>query len=150
MAHIVRNHCLLSSLPPPTPHAWHVVKHLTPLPCQNGKNGATVSSWAILEADAFLCLAAQEREGQRGEIRGSQRSKCSDLCKTLWNAPSDRECLWVWGREGGLGLDIRKQEFALFVWLITIRRSLAAGVLSLLLELFQVFFIRTYHLFPMK
>lgn len=127
---------LPSFIPSPLPLPMHdmLLKHLTLLPCQKGKNGATVRSWAVLEADAFLCLAAQGTEGQRGEIRESQAREGSDLCKTLWNAPSDREHLRVWGRESVLGLGMGKQEFAHFVWQITIRKSLAAWVLSFLLS----------------
>lgn len=82
MAHIDRNCWLLSPLPP-LPIRDVLLKHLTLFPCQEDKNGASVRSSAILDADAFLCLAVQGREGQRGEIRESQESQCSDLCKIL-------------------------------------------------------------------
>lgn len=114
-----------------------LLKHLTLFPCQKDKNGASVRSCAILEADAFLCLAVQGREGQRGEIRGSQESRCNDLCKTLWNAHSAGGYPWAWGRECVPRLDTRKQEFAHFTWQITSGKSLAgarAWVLSSLLE----------------
>lgn len=84
MAQIDRNRWLLSSLSPlPLPMHDVLLKHLTLFPCQKDKNGASVRSCALLEADAFLCLAAQGRKGQRGEIGGSRESRCNDLCKTL-------------------------------------------------------------------
>lgn len=123
---------------PPLPMHDVLLKHLTLFPCQKDKNGASVRSCAILDTDAFLCLAVQGREGQRGEIGGSQESRCNGLCKTLWNAHSARGYLWVWGREGVLSLDTRKWEFAHFTWQITRRKSLPgarAWALSFLLEL---------------
>lgn len=93
--------------PLPLPMHEMLLKHLTPLPCQKGKNGATVRSWASLEADAFLCLAAQGREG--GRDRGEKSEGVREDLWTLWNAPCDREHLWVWGREGALGLGIRSR-----------------------------------------
>lgn len=64
--------------PLPLPMHEMLLKHLTPLPCQKGKNGATVRSWASLEADAFLCLAAQGREGG---TEGRSQRESGKICE---------------------------------------------------------------------
>lgn len=122
----------------PSPIRDVLLKHLTLLPCQEDKNGASVRCSAILDADAFLCLAVQGREGQRGEIGESQESWCSDLCRILWDTHSDSGYPWVWVWEGILKLDTGERELTFFTWHITSRKSLAkskAWALSSVLEL---------------
>lgn len=120
--------------PLPLPMRDVLLKHLTLFPCQENKNGASVRSCAVLEADAVLCLAACGGRGWGEKSKGVGKAGamvCARHSEIPWGSP------WAWRREGVLRLDTRKQEFAHFAWQIPSGKSLAgarAWALSSLLE----------------
>lgn len=133
MAHVVRNCCLLSSLPPPTPHAWRAVE------APNSPSLPERQQWGhcqLLSCPTGRCFSLPCSTGKGGTEGRNQRESGEQM---PWFVQNTLKCpFWQrgtprLGEEGGLGLGNRNQEFALFVWLITIR--LAAWVLSFLLEL---------------
>lgn len=74
------------------------LKHLTLFPCQKDKNGASVRSCTILEADAFLCRAVQGKEGQREKSEGVRKAGAM-ICAKHSEMPALPE--GISGSEGG-------------------------------------------------